>query len=216
MGRPPERVCVQGSGPSGGQSCKCPDAWGNQLWAPGHCVGGPPPTPMAGAEAALPSGLVHPARPRPVTIECLLGPAARWLLSTCLIPGPASGAGDSRIRAPQPAQGSSRPGSSAHVSPAHPPALPFFHQVWEALSRRAVHPGASTAVLQVRPCPCRCPSPALPQPRARLSLPTPPGGAPPRTQLPVPTTARPPCRGQHRGPRPLLSHYVTPETSPSL
>ena len=37
--------------------------------------------------------------------------------------------------------------------PGPPPALPFFHQVWEALPRRAVHPGASTAVLQVRPSP---------------------------------------------------------------
>lgn len=214
----PVRACMQGSGPSGCQGCKCLDASEDQLWAPGQRVGpslsAVKDTPAAGSEAPCPWALsTQPGQGLSLASFCSVQrPRVRRVALTCLIPGPASGLGTAGSRPPP----SPRGGLAAlPMCPAHPPALPFFPQVWEALSRRAVHPGASTAVLQVRPCPAD--APAQPSRSHRPdSLPTPPGGVPPGTRLPVPTAAHPPCKGRRRGPRPPRSPHVTPEPSPSL
>lgn len=179
----PARACMQGSGPSGCQGCKCLDASGNQLWAPGQCVGpslsAVKDTPAAGSEAPCPRALsTQPSQGLSLaSFRSVQRPRVRRVALTCLIPGPASGLGTAGSRPPP----SPRGGLAAlPMCPAHPPALPFFPQVWEALSRRAVHPGASTAVLQVRPCPAD--APAQPSRSHRPdSLPTPPGGVPPGT-----------------------------------
>ena len=204
----PVRACMQGSGPSGCQGCKCLDASEDQLWAPGQRVGpslsAVKDTPAAGSEAPCPWALsTQPGQGLSLASFCSVQrPRVRRVALTCLIPGPASGLGTAGSRPPP----SPRGGLAA---------LPFFPQVWEALSRRAVHPGASTAVLQVRPCPAD--APAQPSRSHRPdSLPTPPGGVPPGTRLPVPTAAHPPCKGRRRGPRPPRSPHVTPEPSPSL
>lgn len=95
------------------------------------------------------------------------------------------------------------PGLCARCPPASglSTALFFFPQVWKILPRRAFHPGAFTAVLQVRLCPsprapplgwpCHCTGGRmLPQPRPQIrpSLPVPTPAvprAPPGTQLRV-------------------------------
>lgn len=114
-------------------------------------------TPAAGSEAPCPRALsTQPGQGLSLASFCSVQrPRVRRVALTCLIPGPASGLGTAGSRPPP----SPRGGLAAlPMCPAHPPALPFFPQVWEALSRRAVHPGASTAVLQVRPCPADAPA----------------------------------------------------------
>lgn len=170
--------------------------------------------PCSWIRGPLPSGLVHPAQPGPLTGELPLSPAAEGPTGCAHLPHPRPcvWARDGRKQAPAQPQG--RPGSSAHV-PRPPPSSALLPSglgstLTTSCPSWCLYSSAAGTAL-----PRRRPGPALPQPQARQpSHPT--GGSASRDRLPVPTAARPPCKGRRRGPWPPRSPHVTPEPSPSL
>lgn len=154
-------------------------AWGPQFrWRKLRVPG--PGRPVVDVRCARPAvtgavvlAWLIPSRP---ALPACLGPALR--AAQAAAPSPT----DARVAAP--AQGGPR------SPPRQPRSSP---QVWEAFPRRAVHPGASAAVLQVR---------------------APPGAAPSPAEAPAATATdqaslSPPCRNARR-PSPSGTHGLLP------
>lgn len=153
--------------PSGGQSGKYLDASGESALGPWAVCGALTPSCKrhpCGIRGCPALGPCPPSQARASRCRASAQSSSqrvRRAVFTCLTQGPVSGLGTAGGR-PRRAPGAAW--QRCPGAPARSPALPFSPQVWEALSRRAVHPGAPTAVLQVGPCPCRRPSPANPAP----------------------------------------------------